>query len=195
MGVDSRQQMTLQVRKMKLIALLFLAASTTAEWTCDDCAEASKKLAADSTSAEATAAQTALLVAGLCDQAPDPEECVEGLPQFWPPLAKIIFPEHYKHICDDMPCKDILPPQALLPNCQECKVRVNGITDYLAHDDVIEQWVTALQESEYCEHLMPDAVEKCEQALESVLTLGLPILAKFDRSWVDYWCNEFGCLP
>merc|ERR1712121_217399 len=178
---------------MKVIAFLFLAASASAEWTCEDCAKASKDMATYSTSEDAINVQSAMLVASLCDQAPDPEQCAKDLPVFWAPLAKIIFPEHYKHVCDDMPCTDILPPEATIPNCQECSIRINAVTDYLGHDDVIQGWIQALQDSEYCEQMFPEVVGECEEGIDAVLSNGLPILIGADREWVDTFCTEFGC--
>merc|ERR1711872_785421 len=145
--------------------------------------------------------QSTTLVSELCPQAENVDECVERLPVFWGVLSPIIFPEHYSHMCDDMECDDQSPlPSAIqprLPGCDECTGRVNAVTDYLGHDDVISDWVTALVESEFGPWLVAGhegwvTVEECQESLPKWLPLALKVLVKADRSWVGDWCSQFG---
>merc|ERR1711962_1691930 len=94
---------------MKVVALLLFAASASAEWTCDDCKAAAAALGTYTTSADALAQESDILVAELCPQADDPDTCVKELPGLWAAMAPYIFPEHYKHICEDMECPDKRP--------------------------------------------------------------------------------------
>merc|ERR1712180_386021 len=143
--------------KMKVVAILLLAASVSAEWTCDDCKAAAAALGTYTTSADALAQESDILVDELCPEADDPDTCVKELPGLWAAMAPYIFPEHYKHICE------------------ECSVRINDITDYLAHDDVIEMTVQGFANSDFCQRIAPDKVEECKEAVTKVVTA--------DRAW------------
>ena len=72
------------------------------EWTCEDCARASNGLAIFSVNEEAIQAMVDVLIAELCPAAEDPTLCLEQLPGFWAEISRVIFPEHWKHICDDL---------------------------------------------------------------------------------------------
>merc|ERR1712002_53117 len=182
---------TLSLAIMKLVALFLLSTGVSAEWTCDDCKAASELLATYTTTDDALDRQNEILVADLCPQAPDPEKCVQDLPGFWDSMAIYIFPGHYKHLCDDMECPE---QKAFVPNCEECSARINAVTDYLGHDDVIAGWVKAFQDSEFCPNIAPDNLEECKKAVDWVITHGLPVLVASPREWVDGFCtDEFGC--
>merc|ERR1712215_545271 len=179
----------LTVSMKQISLLLFCLTLVSTEWTCDDCKAAAPSLGLYATTPAAIEFQSATLVSELCPQSDNVDECVERLPVFWGTLAPIIFPEHYSHMCDDMEPK--------LPNCDECAGRVNAVTDYLGHDDVISDWVTALVESEFCpwfvvEHEGWVTVEECQEGLPKWLPLALKVLVKADRSWVGDWCTQFG---
>merc|ERR1711872_897210 len=163
--------------RMKVVALLLFAASASAEWTCDDCKAAAAALGTYTTSADALAQESDILVAELCPQADDPDTCVKELPGLWAAMAPYIFPEHYKHICEDMECPDK-------------KAHIPG---YLAHDDVIEMTVQGFANSDFCQRIAPDKVEECKEAVTKVVTAGLPILVAADRAWVETFCQEWGC--
>ena len=49
-----------------------------------------------------------VLTAEVCPSAEDPTLCLEEMPRFWEEIAKIVFPEHWKHICDDL--EECQPP-------------------------------------------------------------------------------------
>merc|ERR1711923_475309 len=104
MGVYTKQQI---YTDMKVISLIFLLSSTYAQdWTCDECAEGEAALAEFTTSDDAIAAQTEILLAELCPTAEDPDLCVEKLPKFWAELDRIIMPVHWSYLCDDIECKN-----------------------------------------------------------------------------------------
>merc|ERR1711962_445640 len=164
--------------RMKVVALLLFAAAAAAA------------LGTYTTSADALAKESDILVAELCPRADDPDTCVKDLPGLWAAMAPYIFPEHYKHICEDMECPD---KKAHIPGCEECSVRINDITDYLAHDDVIEMTVQGFANSDFCQRIAPDKVEECKEAVTKMVTAGLPILVAADRAWVETFCQEWGC--
>merc|ERR1711936_644272 len=60
-----------------LLALSSLLALTAAEWTCDDCTAVVGALATYLSSEESIDNQVAILLAEVCPQAENPDECVE----------------------------------------------------------------------------------------------------------------------
>merc|ERR1712179_527756 len=135
--------------RMKPVSILLLSLTVVAtEWTCEDCKVAAPSLGRYTTSPDAIQSQSDDLVIEFCPEVENVEQCVEELPHLWGALAKIILPEHYKHMCDDMECDDhIQSPAGLqprLPDCGDCVARVIAVTDYLAHDDLIQTWVSVI---------------------------------------------------
>ena len=76
------------------------------DWTCDECAEGGAAVGAFASSEDAIAAQVAVLLEYVCPQAPEELACQENLPSFWGQIGTILFPEHYRHICDDLACPE-----------------------------------------------------------------------------------------
>ena len=81
---------------------------TSSEWTCDDCARASTGLAIFSVNDEALQAMADVIIAEVCPTVEDPDFCIEAIPLYWAAVAKVVFPEHWKHICDDL--EECQPP-------------------------------------------------------------------------------------
>merc|ERR1712080_117864 len=159
MGTES--YLTVSMQQVSLLILCLTLVST--EWTCDDCAAAAPSLGGYASSPAAIEFQSALLIAEFCPQSENPEECVDHLPVFWGALAVIIFPEHYRHMCDDI---------------------VAAWVGYIVESEFCPWFVG--------EHEGWTTVEKCEAALTKWLPMALPFLVKADRSWVIDWCTEFG---
>merc|ERR1712002_1304624 len=96
---------------MKFLGFLIFIISVSAEWTCDDCEVAGHALGEATTTEEAIEWQTLLLVAEFCPEADDPAACEQQLPPFWTALVKIIYPESFEHMCDDIEeCTDHTHP-------------------------------------------------------------------------------------
>ena len=72
-------------------AVLALAAAD----TCTDCTAVVNFIAARLTTEESIAAQSAVLVGGLCPTTEDPAECEANLPGFWAGIAAILWPGYY----------------------------------------------------------------------------------------------------
>ena len=72
-------------------ALLALVAAD----TCTDCTAVVNFIAARLTTEESIAAQSAVLVGGLCPTTEDPAACEAGLPGFWAAIAVILWPGYY----------------------------------------------------------------------------------------------------
>ena len=51
---------------------------------------------------EAITAMVEVLTTEICPTSGDPALCVEEMPRFWAEIARVVFPEHWKHICDDL---------------------------------------------------------------------------------------------
>merc|ERR1711892_631507 len=179
---------------MKVWSVLFLLPLALSEWTCEDCARASNGLAIFSVNVEAIQAMVDVLIAEMCPAAEVPTICFEQLPGFWAEISRVIFPEHWKHICDDLEeCEPAA--KAAVPNCPECAARVNAITNALSLDYVIEAYVELCQNSPICENFAPDNTEDCKQALADLLPVALPLLAAQPREWPNVFCQGWGCEP
>ena len=83
---------------MKLLfalATVLSITATSAEWTCDDCTAVVNSFAAYLTSEECVAKQVDILLAEVCPQTQNWEECLNGLPEFWPRVAMVLWPGYY----------------------------------------------------------------------------------------------------
>ena len=83
---------------MKLLfalATVLSITATSAEWTCDDCTAVVNSIAAYLTSEDSVAKQVDILLAEVCPQTQNPEECLMGLPEFWKRIAMVLWPGYY----------------------------------------------------------------------------------------------------
>merc|ERR1711915_66119 len=176
-------------------SVLVFAASVSSDWTCDDCARASKALATFSVDPEAINAMVDVLIPEICPTSPDPDTCLMEMPRFWDAIAKVIFPEHWSHICEDLEECDTRVDSGI-PNCPECAARVNAITNSLSMNFVIERYIKLVRESpSVCETLYPENFAECQNAVAELLPLALPILANQPRNWPNIFCEGWGCKP
>merc|ERR1719290_923936 len=116
---------------MKFLLSLCLTIATVCgqDWTCDECVEGGTALAQYMTNDGALEYDIVILTAEICPGSPDPASCEENLPRFWKALAKVILPEHCKHICDDLECDNLTEApveKSGVPGCEACTVRING---------------------------------------------------------------------
>merc|ERR1712098_958374 len=111
---------------MKVLALLSLISFAAAVPTCQECNDSIGRLLARITGEESLAEQAAILTGTLCPGAPDPDMCAASLPEQWPIIGGILFPEFLQAdaICDDVGIcylfKEI--------TCEDCEAGVSYIT-------------------------------------------------------------------
>ena len=92
---------------MKLIlALSALVTLSAAEPTCEGCVAVVNAAAAYLTSEESIAAQIEILLADVCPQVDNTEECVAELPNFWTEIAMLLWPGYYNPE-EDFMCADL----------------------------------------------------------------------------------------
>merc|ERR1711936_664574 len=114
-----------------LLALSSLLAITAAEWTCDDCTAVVGALATTLSSEESIDNQVAILLAEVCPQAENPDECIEQLPAFWAKVAGVLWPGYYQPDAEWMCAQEGLCGAGVREiNCEEC---FQGIQASVAH--------------------------------------------------------------
>merc|ERR1712212_1231470 len=84
------------------LAALLTISTTSAEWTCEDCTAVVNSMAAYLTSEESVGKQVDILLADVCPQVENAEECVEALPDFWAQIAQVLWPGYYNAEADWM---------------------------------------------------------------------------------------------
>jgi hypothetical protein len=119
-------------------------------WNCSDCETAYNLLIEIGTLEEEQSNSIQALVEGLCpalgQQWPN---CTELLPSLYRSMALDVIIEHTKSICYEQSCpgtdlKTIPTGPAWTPSsssCQECKARINRITDAYGQESTISTWV------------------------------------------------------
>merc|ERR1712055_945034 len=68
----------------------FTISATSAKWTCEDCTAVVNSMSAYLTSEESMRKQVDILLADVCPQVENSEECVAGLPDFWMQVAMVM---------------------------------------------------------------------------------------------------------
>ena len=103
-----------------------LLAFTSAEWTCEECTTLLNGIAALDSSEESIKGQIDVLLAEVCPQLENADECVSELPDFWARLAPIMWtyafqPEPYcGGLCNPQVCliiNDVLDSKILSREC------------------------------------------------------------------------------
>ena len=83
------------MRFLITLSSLLALASATSEGTCEDCQAVVGTVATYLTSDVSLANQIDILLAEVCPTAEDPDECVDGLPEFWAKIAMIMWPGYW----------------------------------------------------------------------------------------------------
>ena len=97
--------------QLGLLVLLFSLAH--GDWSCDECRKVMKMIEMSSTSEEGIAEQVDILLAQVCPQVGNVEECVEELPAFWGKLAPVL----WSYAFEPSPwCKEICPALVKINN-------------------------------------------------------------------------------
>merc|ERR1712215_201478 len=159
-----------------LFALSSLLALTAAEWTCDDCTAVVGALATYLSSEESIDNQVAILLAEVCPQAENPDECLEQLPAFWAKVAGVLWPGYYQPDAEWMCAQEgLCGPAARDINCEECFQGIQGSIDQLLSEPFINGIVEALSGDGFCG--MEEDPELCANIIAELIPLALPILA------------------
>merc|ERR1711970_1603785 len=147
-----------------LFALSSLLAITAAEWTCDDCTAVVVALATTLTSEESIDNQVAILLAEVCPQAENPDECLEQLPAFWAKVAGVLWPGYYRPDAEWMCAQEGLCGAAVRDiNCEECFQGIQASIDQL----LSEPFINGIEED-------PDL---CATVIAQLIPLALNALA------------------
>merc|ERR1712061_50627 len=152
-------------------AVLALAAAD----TCTDCTAVVNFIAARLTTEESIAAQSAVLVGGLCPTTEDPAACEAGLPGFWAAIAVILWPGYYDPNAEWMCAPICAAPEDTVMTCDDCKMGVQAAIDQLLSPESIDAIVDFLANGEFC--TSSEDTERCQAAVDVVIRQGLPMLA------------------
>merc|ERR1711915_94250 len=152
-------------------AVLALAAAD----TCSDCTAVVNFIAARLTTEESIAAQSAVLVGGLCPTTEDPAACEAGLPGFWAAIAVILWPGYYDPNAEWMCAPICAAPEDTVMTCDDCKMGVQAAIDQLLSPESIDAIVDFLANGEFC--MNSEDAERCQAAVDVVIRQGLPMLA------------------
>merc|ERR1719402_1430355 len=145
-----------------LLALSSLLALTAAEWTCDDCT--------------AVVGALATILAEVCPQAENPDECLEQLPAFWAKVAAVLWPGYYQPDAEWMCAQEGLCGPAVRDiNCEECFQGIQGSIDQLLSEPFINGIVEALSGDGFCG--MEEDPELCATVIAQLIPLALNALA------------------
>merc|ERR1719266_3226057 len=101
-------------------AVLALAAAD----TCTDCTAVVNFINARLMTEESIAAQSAVLVGGLCPTTEDPAACEADLPGFWAAIAPLVWPNYYDPNAEWMCVTLCAAPEDTVMTCDDCKTRV-----------------------------------------------------------------------
>merc|ERR1719460_1466333 len=150
-------------------AVLALAAAD----TCTDCTAVVNFIAARLTTEESIAAQSAVLVGGLCPTTEDPAECEANLPGFWAGIAAILWPGYYDPNAE-WQCGPICEaPEDTVMTCDDCKMGLQADIDQLLATETLDAIVEILS-GDFCASTGDD---RCPEFVDVVIRQGLPMLA------------------
>merc|ERR1712098_1038905 len=150
---------------MKVLALLSLISFAAAVPTCQECNDSIGRLLARITGEESLAEQAAILTWALCPGAPDPDMCAASLPEQWPIIGGILFPEFLQAdaICDDVGIcylfKEI--------TCEDCEAGGSYVTGLMRDEGEVAAAVAFLQGDAYCGELIAALIPAAMDVLAS----------------------------
>merc|ERR1712168_170949 len=173
-----------------LVAILPLLglATATLEATCEECTAVVTTLAKGLTSSDSVEEQVRILLAEVCPQSENPDDCVEKLPDFWGRLAAVLWPGYYDPSADWM-CGPICMEQSLREvTCEECTSGIQASIDQLVSEEFVSGIVDALSGDGFCG--MEEDPDPCSQVIPVFIPLALPALAaEFDPARGVEACN------
>merc|ERR1711910_192971 len=106
--------------------------------------------AARLTTEESIAAQSAVLVGGLCPTTEDPAACEAGLPGFWASIAVILWPGYYDPSAEWMCAPICAAPEDTVMTCDQCKMGIQAAVDQLLAPETIDAIVDLFANGEFC---------------------------------------------
>merc|ERR1712010_139304 len=163
-------------------AVLALAAAD----TCTDCTAVVNFIAARLTTEESIAAQSAVLVGGLCPTTEDPAACEAGLPGFWAAIAVILWPGYYDPNAEWMCAPICAAPEDTVMTCDDCKMGVQAGIDQMLAPETLDTIVEFLS-GDFCATTGED---RCPEFVDVIIRQGLPMIyAASDDAAVTETCN------
>lgn len=175
---------------MKFLIALLAVSAATAEWTCDDCTAVVGTIGSYLSSEESVGKQVEVLVAVVCPEADNPEECVELLPAFWAKIAMLVWPGYFNPEETFMCAREGLcgAPGARMIDCAECKEGMNMAISQLLSEEFIGGIVDALSGEGFCG--MEENPEMCAKVIQDLIPVALPTLAgSLDDERQEMICN------
>merc|ERR1712212_164760 len=145
-------------------------------------------IAAYLTSEESVGKQVDILLADVCPQVENADECVEGLPDFWAQIAQVMWPGYYNpeadwmcaFLCSEVEVRDI--------SCEECFQGIQNGVDQLLLPETIQAIVDALS-GDFC--AATEEPDRCADAIAVLIPLALPALtANPDQEVGAMICNN-----
>merc|ERR1711915_32461 len=171
MGESSRLFETMRISGF-VLSLLFTNSVTT-QPNYEDCVALISTISNYLTTPEIMDYQVQFLVSQLCPMTENPDECVEDLSQFWPRVAKVMWPGYYSPN-EEWMCGDNSAPQVFSITCGECLEQIQTTLDQLVSEEFISGIVSALSGDAFCG--MEDDIDKCSSAIEALIPVALPAL-------------------
>merc|ERR1711970_763491 len=133
-------------------------------------------LATTLTSEESIDNQVAILLAEVCPQAENPDECLEQLPAFWAKVAGVLWPGYYQPDAEWMCAQEGLCGAAVRDiNCEECFQGIQASIDQLLSEPFINGIVEALSGDGFCG--MEEDPDLCATVIAQLIPLALNALA------------------
>merc|ERR1712115_759096 len=123
------------------------------------------------TSEESMQKQVDILLADVCPQVENPEECVEGLPDFWMQVAMVMWPGYYNADAEWM-CAPLCKVREI--TCEECFEGLQKGVEQLLQEETIAAIVEALSGEAFCGQ--GEDPERCAAAIQTLIPLALPAL-------------------
>merc|ERR1712083_279369 len=172
---------------LALVPLLGLGA-VSGEATCAECSAVVSALAADLTSERSVSGQIDVLLAEVCPGSENPDECLEGLPDFWTRIAAVLWPGYYNPRTDWM-CGPICAKTSVREvTCDECLNGIQGSIDQLLSEEFINGIVDALSGDGFCG--MEEDPDRCAEIIPILIPAALPALAAmYDPAGGAQLCN------
>merc|ERR1711931_388046 len=184
--------MGMVIVNMKFLSVLLLVVVTTsAEWTCDDCNAVVEATGAYLASDDAVQWQIDTILQTVCPTLENPDECVEGIPEFWLMVARVLWPGYWNPEAEWMCAQEGLcgPPAPRDINYEECQEGIMLAIEQMQSDEFIAGIKEALSGPAFC-GTEPDP-ELCGRVIDVLFPAVL--IAFSENSGPELWspvCNQ-----
>merc|ERR1711974_582328 len=146
---------------------VFIFSAVLALAAADTCTAVVNFIAARLTTEESIAAQSAVLVGGLCPTTEDPAACEAGLPGFWASIAAILWPAYYDPSAEWMCAPLCAAPEDTVMTCDDCKNGIQFLIDQLLSPETMDAIVDNLANGDFC--MDSEDAERCQAAVDVVI--------------------------